>query len=253
MLCKTKGIRRLNRLNRLNPAIACDGTCTVTLIKPVFSAKIAFCAIKYIFFSVHMALPKSWVLRREKGNNAQLSSYIFCKQEVIAAGMYNKLTENDIQEMEKEIEHRKLVLRPQLLEEVKETRAHGDLSENFEYHAAKREKNRNESRIRFLERMIRTAKVIEDTSAEDEVGVGKTVTIYIPEDDEEETYTIVSTMRQDSIHGLISVESPMGRALLGHREGDRIRVRVSDSYSYEAQIRKISLTDAADEAKIRSF
>ena len=200
-----------------------------------------------------MALPKSWVLRREKGNNAQLSSYIFCKQEVIAAGMYNKLTENDIQEMEKEIEHRKLVLRPQLLEEVKETRAHGDLSENFEYHAAKREKNRNESRIRFLERMIRTAKVIEDTSAEDEVGVVKTVTIYIPEDDEEETYTIVSTMRQDSIHGLISVESPMGRALLGHREGDRIRVRVSDSYSYEAQIRKISLTDAADEAKIRSF
>ena len=99
--------------------------------------------------------------------------------------MYNKLTENDIQEMEKEIEHRKLVLRPQLLEEVKETRAHGDLSENFEYHAAKREKNRNESRIRFLERMIRTAKVIEDTSADDEVGVGKTVTIYIPEDDEE--------------------------------------------------------------------
>jgi transcription elongation factor GreA len=167
--------------------------------------------------------------------------------------MYNKLTENDIQEMEKEIEHRKLVLRPQLLEEVKETRAHGDLSENFEYHAAKREKNRNESRIRFLEKMIRTAKVIEDTSADDEVGVGKTVTIYIPEDDEEETYTIVSTMRQDSIHGFISVESPMGRALLGHREGDRIRVRVSDSYSYEAQIRKISLTDAADEAKIRSF
>ena len=167
--------------------------------------------------------------------------------------MYNKLTENDIQEMEKEIEHRKLVLRPQLLEEVKETRAHGDLSENFEYHAAKREKNRNESRIRFLERMIKTAKVIEDTSAEDEVGVGKTVTIYIPEDDEEETYTIVSTMRQDSIHGFISVESPMGRALLGHRAGDRISVRVSDSYSFEAQIRKICLTDAADEAQIRRF
>lgn len=167
--------------------------------------------------------------------------------------MYNKLTENDIQEMEKEIEHRKLVLRPQLLEEVKETRAHGDLSENFEYHAAKREKNRNESRIRFLERMIKTAKVIEDTSAEDEVGVGKTVTIYIPEDDEEETYTIVSTMRQDSLHGYISVESPMGRALMGHRVGDTVKVRVNDSYSYEAQIRDISLTDAADEAQLRSF
>ena len=140
--------------------------------------------------------------------------------------MYNKLTENDIQEMEQEIEHRKLVLRPKLLEEVKETRAHGDLSENFEYHAAKREKNRNESRIRFLEKMIKTARVIEDTSAEDEVGVGKTVTIYVPEDDEEETYTIVS---------------------------DSIMVRVSDSYSYEAQIRKICVTDAADEAKLRSF
>ena len=167
--------------------------------------------------------------------------------------MYNKLTENDIREMEKEIEHRKLVLRPRLLEDVKETRAHGDLSENFEYHAAKREKNRNESRIRFLEKLIKTARVIEDTSADDEVGVSKTVTIYIPEDDEEETYTIVSTMRQDSIHGLISVESPMGRALMGHREGDTVHVRVSDSYSYDAVIRKICLTDAAAEAELSRF
>ncbi|MDO5476348.1 MAG: transcription elongation factor GreA [Eubacteriales bacterium] len=167
--------------------------------------------------------------------------------------MYNKLTENDIEEMEKEIEHRKLVLRPQLLEDVKEARAHGDLSENFEYHAAKREKNRNESRIRFLERMIKTARVIEDTSAEDEVGVGNTVTIYIPEDDEEETYTIVSTMRQDSIHGLISIESPLGKSLLGHREGDTVHVRVNDSCSYTAIIRKICVTEAAEEAKLRSF
>jgi transcription elongation factor GreA len=167
--------------------------------------------------------------------------------------MYNKLTENDIREMEKEIEHRKLVLRPRLLEDVKETRAHGDLSENFEYHAAKREKNRNESRIRFLEKMIKTARVIEDTSADDEVGVGKTVTIYIPEDDEEETYTIVSTMRQDSIHGLISVESPMAQALMGHREGDTVHVRVSDSYSYDAVIRKICLTDAVAEAELSRF
>ena len=164
--------------------------------------------------------------------------------------MYNKLTENDIEEMEKEIEYRKLVVRPKLLEEVKETRAHGDLSENFEYHAAKKEKNRNESR---LEKMIKTARVIEDTSAMDEVGVGKTVKIYIPEDDEEETYTIVSTMRQDSLHGFISVESPMGRALMGHKTGDTIKVRVNDSYSYEAQIREISVTDAAEEAQIRSF
>ena len=125
--------------------------------------------------------------------------------------MYNKLTENDIREMEKEIEHRKLVLRPRLLEDVKETRAHGDLSENFEYHAAKREKNRNESRIRFLEKMIKTARVIEDTSADDEVGVGKTVTIYIPEDDEEEVYIIVSTVVSTPAYSLIGI----GLTLIG--------------------------------------
>ena len=167
--------------------------------------------------------------------------------------MFNQLTENDIAEMEKEIEHRKLVVRPRLLEDVKEARAHGDLSENFEYYAAKREKNRNESRIRYLERMIRTARVIEDKSSENEVGIGKTVTIYIPEDDMEEVYTIVSTMRQDSLNGLISVESPMGRALMGHREGDTVHVRVSDSYSYDAVIRKICLTDAAAEAELSRF
>jgi len=167
--------------------------------------------------------------------------------------MYNKLTEKDIEDMEKEIEHRKLVVRPRLLEDVKEARAHGDLSENFEYYAAKREKNRNESRIRFLERMIKTARVIEDNSAEDEVGVGKTVTIYSPEDDEEETYTLVSTMRQYSLHGLISVESPLGKSLLRHRVGDTVTIRVSDSYSYQALIRSITASNKADEAELRSF
>ena len=167
--------------------------------------------------------------------------------------MYNKLTENDIREMEEEITHRIQVIRPRLLEEVKAARAQGDLSENFEYYAAKREKNRNESRIRFLKNMIKTAKVIEDNSAEDEVGVGKTVTIYIPEDDEEEVYTIVSTMRQDSLHGFISVESPMGRALMGHKKGDFIKIHVSDTYSYEAQIREIDVPDAASEAQLRGY
>lgn len=167
--------------------------------------------------------------------------------------MYNKLTEDDIREMEEEITHRIQVIRPRLLEEVKAARAQGDLSENFEYYAAKREKNRNESRIRFLKNMIKTAKVIEDNSAEDEVGVGKTVTIYIPEDDEEEVYTIVSTMRQDSLHGFISVESPMGRALMGHKKGDFIIIHVSDTYSYEAQIREIAVTDAASEAQLRGY
>lgn len=167
--------------------------------------------------------------------------------------MFNQLTENDIAEMEKEIEHRKLVLRPRLLEDVKEARAQGDLSENFEYYAAKREKNRNESRIRFLEKMIKTARVIEDNSAEDEVGVGKTVTIYIPEDDEEETYTLVSTMRQNSLQGLISVESPLGKALLRHRVGDSVMIHVSESYSYQAVIRSISAADNAEDARLNTF
>ena len=142
--------------------------------------------------------------------------------------MNNKLTRKDIEEMQAEIDRRKLVERPKLLEEVKETRAQGDLSENFEYHVAKRAKNQNESRIRFLERMIKTANIIEEETAENEAGINKKITLYIPEDDEEEVYTIVSTMRQDSLKGLISVESPLGRALQHHKEGDTIR-KVEDS------------------------
>ena len=167
--------------------------------------------------------------------------------------MNNKLTRKDIEEMQAEIDHRKLVLRPELLEEVKETRAQGDLSENFAYHVAKRAKNQNESRIRFLERMIRTAKIIEDNTAEDEVGINKKVTIYIPEDDEEETYTIVSTMRQNSLKGLISVESPLGKALIKHKAGDSVEIRVSDDYSYQAVIRKVEESEDAENASLRNY
>ena len=167
--------------------------------------------------------------------------------------MHNKLTRKDIEEMQAEIDRRKLVERPKLLEEVKETRAQGDLSENFEYHVAKRAKNQNESRIRFLERMIKTAVVIDDTSADNEVGVRKAVTIFIPEDGVEETYTIVSTMRQNTLKGLISVESPLGKALMRRKVGDTVTVRVSDSYSYEAQIRSIAVSELADEAEIRNY
>ncbi len=167
--------------------------------------------------------------------------------------MNNKLTQKDIEDMQAEIDHRKLVERPKLLEDVKETRAHGDLSENFEYHAAKRAKNINESRIRFLERMIKTAQLIDDDTQSNEVGINKTVTIYIPEDDEEETYTIVSTMRQDSLKGLISVESPLGKALLHHREGETVQIKVSESYSYEAEIRAVIESTIGEEAELRKF
>ncbi|MCI6629657.1 MAG: transcription elongation factor GreA [Lachnospiraceae bacterium] len=167
--------------------------------------------------------------------------------------MYDKLTKSDVQKMQEEIEYRKVTLRKQLLEDVKETRAHGDLSENFEYHAAKREKNKNESRIRYLERMIRTAEVIDDSSQEDEVGMNNTVEVLIEEDNTVETYRIVTTVRGDSLHNLISIESPVGKALMGHKEGDRVEVKVNDNYSYFMAIRKIIKTDDDSQDKIRSF
>ncbi len=167
--------------------------------------------------------------------------------------MRDKLTRSDIEKMEKEIEYRKLELRPELLEDVKVTRAQGDLSENFEYHAAKRAKNKNESRIRYLENMIRTARIIEDDSAEDEVGMNTKVTVYVEDDDREETYKIVTTVRSNSLKGLISIESPMGKALLGKKTGDRVEIRVKDDYSYFVQIRSIDKTEDDSEDRIRQY
>ncbi len=165
--------------------------------------------------------------------------------------MNNELTRKDIEDMKAEIEHRKVVVRKELLEHVKEARSLGDLSENFEYYAAKREKNRNESRIRYLERMIKTANIVEDESGDDEVGINKTVTIYVEEDGVEEQYKIVTTVREDSINGLVSNESPLGRALMGHKVGDRVEISVSKDYSYYAVIRKIdnSTVDQSDELR----
>ncbi|HIR12994.1 MAG TPA: transcription elongation factor GreA [Candidatus Choladousia intestinavium] len=167
--------------------------------------------------------------------------------------MYDQLTEQDIKKMEEEIEYRKLVVRKEAIEAVKEARAHGDLSENFEYHAAKKDKNRNESRIRYLERMVKTARVIHDDSGEDEVGINNTVEIYFEEDDETEVYRLVTTVRGDSVHGLISIESPLGKAILGHKAGDRVYIKVNDTYGYYIQIRRIEKTRSEAEDKIRSF
>lgn len=167
--------------------------------------------------------------------------------------MNDRLTQSDIDKMQKEIDYRKLELRKQLLEEVKETRAHGDLSENFEYHAAKRAKNQNESRIRYLERMIKTAHIIEDTTKDDEVGMNNQVTVLFEEDGSVETYKIVTTVRGDSLHNLISIESPLGKALMRHREGDRVEVKVNDAYSYFVTIQKIENTKDDEDDRIRSY
>jgi len=164
-----------------------------------------------------------------------------------------RLTQSDIDKMQEEIDYRKLELRKQLLEDVKETRAHGDLSENFEYHAAKRAKNQNESRIRYLERTIKTAHVIEDTTKDDEVGMNNQVTVLFEEDGEVETYKIVTTIRGDSLNNLISIESPLGKALLRHKEGDRVEVKVNDNFSYFVVIQKIENTKDDSGDRIRSY
>lgn len=167
--------------------------------------------------------------------------------------MFDRLTQSDIEKMEQEVEHRKLVLRPQLLVDVKDARAHGDLSENFEYKAAKRAKNQNESRIRYLEKMIKTAQVIEDNSKDDEVGLNNIVTVYYEEDKEEETYKIVTTVRGDSLNNLITIESPLGKALMKHKEGDRVLVQVNDNYSYYVKILKIENNKDDSEDRIRGY
>lgn len=167
--------------------------------------------------------------------------------------MHNELTRKDIEKMEEEIEYRKLVVRKQALEDVKEARAHGDLSENFEYHAAKKFKNQNESRIRYLERMIKTAVVIFDESAEDEVGINNTVEVFFEEDNVTETYKLVTTVRGNSLAGLISTESPLGKALLGHKEGDRVYVEVNAGSGYYVVIKSIENTVDDGSDKIRSF
>ena len=155
--------------------------------------------------------------------------------------MNNELTKSDIEKMQEEIEYRKITVRQELLEHVKTARAHGDLSENFEYKAAKKEKNANESRIRFLERMIKTAVIVADESPDDEVGINKEVTVEFCDDHSEETYCIVTTMRENSLKGLISTESPVGKALMGHKVNDKVTVCVNDKVSYDLIIKKIDI------------
>lgn len=166
--------------------------------------------------------------------------------------MGDNLTENDIKKIQEEIDYRKLVVRKEAIEAVKEARAHGDLSENFEYYAAKRDKNKNESRIRYLERMIKNANIISDASADDEVGLNNTVELYFEEDDETEKFKITTSVRGNSLGGNISIESPIGKAVMGHKVGDRVEVVVNDKVSYYVIIKAIENTDD-DGDSIRSF
>lgn len=152
--------------------------------------------------------------------------------------MYDELTKVDIQKMQEEIDYR-ISLRPGLRADVQQARELGDLSENDEYRTARREKAKNDSRIRYLQNMIATAKIIEDRSGADEVGLFDQVTLYIEEDDCEETYRLVTTLRENVLEGCVSKESPLGKALLGRKVGDRIEVRPNETYHYFAVVRAI--------------
>ena len=153
--------------------------------------------------------------------------------------MHNELTKMDLKKMQEELDYRRITLRPQLLEEVKVARSFGDLSENFEYKAAKRDKNKNESRIRFLENMIKTAVVLPDAGASDGVQLYDRVTVFLEDEGDTEVYQVVTTMRQDALHGLISRESPVGKAVLGKKVGDRVHIQVDADYGYDVVIRAI--------------
>ena len=149
--------------------------------------------------------------------------------------MGERLTKRDIEKIEEEIEHRKLVIRKEAIEAVKEARAQGDLSENFEYYAAKKHKNQNESRIRYLERMLKTATVVDDSSKSDEIGMDDIVEV-----------------RGNSMENRVSIESPIGKALKGHRVGDRVLVNVNENVSYYLRVKSIDKTGDEGE-NIRSF
>ena len=167
--------------------------------------------------------------------------------------MFDELTKVDIQKLKDELEYRIGTVRPKILEEVKFTRSFGDLSENAEYHAAKRERGKNESRIRYIRNMLKTAIVIEDKSQSDEVGLFDTVTYYVEEDDCEEQVRIVTTLRQNSMQGLISKESPLGSAIMGKKLGDRLLIKVNDNYSYYIVIKKIEKGNDDETLEIRKF
>ena len=167
--------------------------------------------------------------------------------------MFNELTQKDIDAMKAEIEHRKCVVRKELLEDVKVARAHGDLSENFEYKAAKQAKNQNESRIRYLEKMIKTAIIVSDQSKDDEVGINKIVDLYFEDDDEVEEFKIVTTVRGNSLKKLVSTESPIGKAVLGHKAGNRVWVAVDANVGYYVEIRSVKAAPSDEEEALRKF
>lgn len=167
--------------------------------------------------------------------------------------MYDELTQVDIDKMQEEIDYRMKVLRPKLIEEVQRTREYGDLSENFEYKCAKQDKNKNDSRVRYLQRMIKTAKIIEAKTSEDEICLFDKVTIFNEMTQKEMNLQIVTPLRQNVLKGLISPVSPVGKALMGHKAGDRVQVEVSPETKYFVEIRSMEKGTDDESMEISSY
>ena len=162
--------------------------------------------------------------------------------------MHDELTSVDIEKMRQELYERENVLMPKILEDVKVARGFGDLSENFEYKSAKQEQRKNMSRIRYLKQMLASAVVIDTASADDVVGLFDKVKLFMEDDDEEMEVRFVTTLRQNPLENLISKESPLGKAVMGHRVGERLSVQVSEDYSYWVEIR--SIEKGSDDASL---
>ena len=167
--------------------------------------------------------------------------------------MYDELTEVDIRKMQEEIDYRMRVVRPKCVEDLKTARAFGDLSENYEYKAAKQELRRCDSRLRYLRRMIDTARVVRADSGSDRVGLFDTVELLFEDEGETERYRLVTTLREDVLQGRISTQSPLGKAIFGHRAGDRVTVRVNDTTSYPVRIQSIEKGEDDESLPIKSF
>ena len=148
--------------------------------------------------------------------------------------MGERLTENDVKKIQAEIEYRKLTVRKEAIEAVKD-------------------KNKNESRIRYLERMLKTAEIGSEDSKADEAGMNNVIEVYFEDDDETETYKLVTSIRGNSLDNKISIESPLGKAILGHREGDRVWVKINESAGYYIVIKKILKNTDDTEDEIKSF
>ncbi len=162
--------------------------------------------------------------------------------------MHDELTEVDIQKMKEEFDYRQTVLTPKLIEALRHARELGDLSENDEYRSAKRELSANYGRMRYLYNMIQTAVVISVESEADRVGLFDLVEVLNTEKDTVNKFRIVTTLRNDVLNGLISKESPFGKAVLGHRVGDEVEIVVNETHSYNVQI--LSIEKGKDDPSI---